>query len=508
MTTTSFRLSFAASLIVSVALSGVAQASSGELHTAAAPYDVAGVSHAILLGGKGNDLGEFATCDKEGACLLLGQTIGSFGDSIDYLAMRLDPSGKPLWARTYGGAGIEALQFAIPTSDGGFLFGGQSQSRFWDMVTYVNGRDLIMKMDRDGKLQWVKLMQNLGMDKDQTVTTFKAVDQTPDGGFILAGEFNMPPAKKGDYWPEDLAVLKIAPNGQPVWLHTYHFEDGARGGGVVVDAAGQIHIAVSYIDYGDAHSHPLLVTLNPDGTPASAVEYLGGGDEFWGPGLLEGPDNRLVGFWQIEAKENGRIAKEQGALLWIGQDGKLQDSKTYSVDGGYSLGKLQDGKTLTVDGGFALMHAAFSPLGLVLIGHTGTWSPVVRNQNGPEYDGIAAILDPQGNVKAAVRVGTQQRNPRHFGDSELWGFAPLDDGTVRLVGRTDAFGSGDTDFLTAIWKPGTVADPLVRPAPLELHELALPLPVMTNRDLGNVRDFGQGGRLDINDIKIGPTAAP
>ena len=60
----------------------------------------------------------------------------------------------PVWARTYGGSGLDNANLAIETTDGGYLIAGQSRSSdgdlayniglwdFWVIKTDLNGRFL------------------------------------------------------------------------------------------------------------------------------------------------------------------------------------------------------------------------------------------------------------------------------------------------------------------------------------------------------------------------------
>lgn len=83
-----------------------------------------------LLGGLGLDEGWRVSCDADGTCNLFGTTIKSFGESTDYLMIRLDSNMTPLWARTFGGTNKEELQGVIAGRDGGYLLFGPSQSLF------------------------------------------------------------------------------------------------------------------------------------------------------------------------------------------------------------------------------------------------------------------------------------------------------------------------------------------------------------------------------------------
>ncbi len=81
-----------------------------------------------------------------------------------------------LWTQTYGGSGHDEANSVQETTDGGFIVAGYTESYgagnsdFWLVKTYENGNE-----------QWNQTYGGSGFDEAYSV------QQTTDGGYILAG---------------------------------------------------------------------------------------------------------------------------------------------------------------------------------------------------------------------------------------------------------------------------------------------------------------------------------
>src|SRR2546427_10709040 len=94
-----------------------------------------------------------------------------------------------LWARTYGGAQTEDARSAKQTSDGGFIVAGTTNS------FGAGGFDMwVVRLDSLGHVVWQRTYGGTGND------FALSVDQTPDGGFIVAGNTASFGAGSYDAW--------------------------------------------------------------------------------------------------------------------------------------------------------------------------------------------------------------------------------------------------------------------------------------------------------------------
>lgn len=96
----------------------------------------------------------------------------------DALVFNLDNSGFVYWARTFGGnfGGVDQFNQVKQTGDGGFVVGGHLQN------TSENGSDFaLMKLFGDGAFNWAKSFGGVGSDLSNTFG-FKA-----DNGFLVGG---------------------------------------------------------------------------------------------------------------------------------------------------------------------------------------------------------------------------------------------------------------------------------------------------------------------------------
>ncbi len=76
-------------------------------------------------GGTTDDYGYVVKALDDGGMILTGRTL-SFGQgSYDYSLTRLDSAGNVLWSRTYGTSGYEEARDVEVTPDGGFIVTGQ-----------------------------------------------------------------------------------------------------------------------------------------------------------------------------------------------------------------------------------------------------------------------------------------------------------------------------------------------------------------------------------------------
>ncbi len=142
---------------------------------------------------------------SEGGYLLAGRTESFGAGDCDFWAVKTDAAGDSLWSRTYGGDSFEIVTTAIQTTDGGYLLFGDTYSfgaGAWDIW--------MVKTDTDGDSLWSHTYGGSGDDQ------LTAIIVTNDGGYLLGGQTDSFGAGNDDIW-----LVKTDANGDSVWSVTY-----------------------------------------------------------------------------------------------------------------------------------------------------------------------------------------------------------------------------------------------------------------------------------------------
>ncbi|HET7152607.1 MAG TPA: hypothetical protein VFJ29_02505, partial [Candidatus Kapabacteria bacterium] len=87
------------------------------------------------------------------------------------------------WEHSFGGSGSDRANAVVRLNDGGYIVAGYSASTDGD-ITGNHGRDdyWIVKIDAGGAKQWEKSFGGGANDEAS------AIQQTNDGGYIVAGQ--------------------------------------------------------------------------------------------------------------------------------------------------------------------------------------------------------------------------------------------------------------------------------------------------------------------------------
>ncbi|HMT27929.1 MAG TPA: T9SS type A sorting domain-containing protein [Bacteroidia bacterium] len=123
-------------------------------------------------------LGGYSKSDTSG-----DKTENSIG-SYDFWIVKADSTGAIQWQNTIGGSGDDRLHSIAQTSDGGYILGGESNSNIsGDKTENSNGGDdyWIVKTDSAGIIQWQNTIGGSG--EDYLYSMF----QTSDGGYLFGG---------------------------------------------------------------------------------------------------------------------------------------------------------------------------------------------------------------------------------------------------------------------------------------------------------------------------------
>ena len=113
--------------------------------------------------------------------------------------------GDTLWTKTYGGAEEDLGRSVQQTTDGGFIIAGSTNS------FGAGDEDLwVIKTDVNGDTLWTKTYG--GIEEDQG----NSIKQTSDGGYVVVG--NTESYGAGD---NDVYLIKINSDGDTLWTKTY-----------------------------------------------------------------------------------------------------------------------------------------------------------------------------------------------------------------------------------------------------------------------------------------------
>ena len=201
------------------------------------------------FGGNDNDLGFAVQQTIDGGYIIAGYT-NSFGaGSSDVYLIKTEPNGTMQWQKTYGGSGTEYGSSVQQTSDGGYiitywlgLFGGVSNDVYF------------IKTEPNGTMQWQKNFGGSDFDMGNSV------QQTSDGGYVIAGRTYSFGAGGSDVY-----LIKTEPNGTMQWQNTFGGSENDWGWSVQQTSDGGYIIAGHTDSPGAGKDDVYLIKTDPNG---------------------------------------------------------------------------------------------------------------------------------------------------------------------------------------------------------------------------------------------------
>ena len=141
--------------------------------------------------------------------------------SYDYWILKVDSTGAILWDRRYGGTNQELLKDILATPDGNFLLAGTSMSGIGGDKTQPNWNALsdywILKIDSAGTQLWDKVAGGTDMEE------FNTIIATSDGDYLFSGDsYSAASGDKSEnnFGLEQSWFFKTDDQGNPKWNKT------------------------------------------------------------------------------------------------------------------------------------------------------------------------------------------------------------------------------------------------------------------------------------------------
>ena len=119
----------------------------------------------------------------------------------NFYLVKTNSVGDTLWTRAYGGSSIDRAYCVRQTDDGGYVFAGYSS---FSGIADNNG--VLFKIDAAGDSLWIRTYGGSGSE------TCYHVEQTSDGGYVLAGEISYGMSEGGGAW-----LIKTDSMGDTLW---------------------------------------------------------------------------------------------------------------------------------------------------------------------------------------------------------------------------------------------------------------------------------------------------
>jgi len=349
---------------------------------------------AKAYGGTGLEYAREVIRTSDGGFMIAGTTQGFGAGSDDWMVIKTDASGNFSWARTIGGSASDECFSVAQTSDDGYVIGG---------VTYSYGSGvadaLLVKLSSAGAFVWSRVVGATGEDR------IHALVNTYDGGIAAAGRTINYGGGGADF-----LLMKFDASGNLLWSRTF-------GGSSTEDAYdmiqtsdnGLVVVGLTYT-YGGGNADLLVVKWSSAGAFQWARTFGGAStdDAFE---VIETSDGGLfvTGYAMSFGAGNGDIY-----ALKLNSDGTLQWNR--------AIGGTSD------DWGFGIIETPDG--GFVISGR----------RESADRDAHVLKLNSSGTLLWARTFGAS-------GEDDVLGMVAATDGGFVSAGYTSSYGTGSRDYL-------------------------------------------------------------
>jgi len=213
-----------------------------------------------VYGGSGFDYGHSVKQTTDGGYIIAGIAESPGTGYCDVYLIKTDTNGDILWTRTYGEIYDDWSYSVAQTTDGGYIIAGMTNSiiggGYYDVY--------LIKTNSGGDTLWTRIFGANFYDRGESVA------QTSDGGYIVAGRTESFGA--GYY---DIYLIKTDSDGDTLWTRTYGGIDDDWGNSVEQTTDGGYIIAGMTVSFGSGRGDVYLVKTDADGDTLWTRTYGG-----------------------------------------------------------------------------------------------------------------------------------------------------------------------------------------------------------------------------------------
>lgn len=358
---------------------------------------------------------------SDGGYIFVFENIYGGAGNYDYGIAKLAADGSLQWAKDFGGSSIEAPKAVIQTPDGGYMVAGQSYS-YRTGTRYCD--IVVIKLDAAGGLVWQKNYGGDGYDISPEALAVGLDSQGNPDGVILGGATTSFGAGGRDIW-----LLRLEDNGDIRWQKTL----GASGDEYarsIHPMAGGFWLAASTSSFGAGAGDVWIVKLDSDGAVLWERAYGG-----IGPDSPVGIVPTATGGCAVGAATGSFLPVDSFWAFEIDAGGALQWQYTYGGDADEDARDFRG----TPDGGY------------IMCGWTDSFGETFA---GSIYkDAWLIKLDAAGGIQWQKFYNKPFEYEGDIINAPDWAYsvAPAADGGYAVVGDTDWWSSGDTSRNGDVW---------------------------------------------------------
>ncbi|MFC1987725.1 PKD domain-containing protein [Chloroflexota bacterium] len=346
----------------------------------------------------GGSIDESAYCVEQttdGGYIIAGNTY-SYGAGLwDCYLVKTDASGNMEWEETFGGSASDYARSVEQTTDGGYIIAGTTNSYG------AGGSDVyLVKTDASGNMEWEKTFGGSASDFG------RFVQQTTDGGYIIAGATYSYGAGNNDYY-----LVKTDASGNMEWGKTFGGSGGDDGYSVQQTTDGGYVITGATSSYGAGSADIYLVKTDASGNMEWGKTFGGSASDY----AFSGKQTTDGGYVITGATYSYGAGTGDYYLVKTDASGNMEWEKTF----GGSASEESSSVEQTTDGGYIIAG--------------GTWS-----YGAGDGDYYLVKTDASGNMEWEKIIGGSDYDYAYCVEQTT-------DGGYIIAGETYSYGAGEGD---------------------------------------------------------------